>query len=133
MAAPLQYKVGCYSRLSREDGDKPESDSIINQQRFMEDFCTGRNDLAIVKHYSDDGYTGTNFQRPAFQEMLADIDRGVIDCVVVKDLSRFGRDYIEMVQTLSIPTTPWQQSRRLICVLRTGTWWKHSTPPVPTL
>ena len=96
MAAPLQYKVGCYSRLSREDGDKPESDSIINQQRFMEDFCTGRNDLAIVKHYSDDGYTGTNFQRPAFQEMLADIDRGAIDCVVVKDLSRFGRDYIEM-------------------------------------
>ncbi|MBQ3548761.1 MAG: hypothetical protein IJA33_02650 [Oscillospiraceae bacterium] len=53
MAAPLQYKVGCYSRLSREDGDKPESDSIINQQRFMEDFCAGRGDLAIVKHYSD--------------------------------------------------------------------------------
>ena len=96
MAAPRQYKAGSYTRLSREDGDKPESDSIINQQRFIDDFCAGRSDITIVCRYTDDGFTGTNFQRPGFQEMLSDIDQGNIDCVIVKDLSRFGRDYIEM-------------------------------------
>ena len=96
MPSPLTYLVGCYERLSREDGDKLESDSIINQQKFNEDFCLGRNELCIVKHYVDDGYTGTNFQRPGFRELVADIEAGRINCVVVKDLSRFGRDYIDM-------------------------------------
>ena len=90
------YLVGCYERLSREDGDKPESDSIINQHNINEDFCAGRKELSLVEHYSDDGYTGTNFNRPDFRRMIADIEAGKINCVVVKDLSRFGRDYIDM-------------------------------------
>ena len=90
------YLVGCYERLSREDGDKPESDSIANQHKFNEDFCASQKGLCIVKHYVDDGYTGTNFQRPGFRELIADIEAGRVNCVVVKDLSRFGRDYIDM-------------------------------------
>ena len=96
MPPPPKYLVGCYERLSREDGDKLESDSIINQHHFNEDFCAGQKELTIVKHYVDDGYTGTNFQRPGFRQLIADIEAGRINCVVVKDLSRFGRDYIDM-------------------------------------
>lgn len=90
------YAVAAYSRLSREDGDRMESDSIINQQRVIEDFCALHSELNIVEHYADDGYTGTNFERPGFQRMLADLKAGRINCVIVKDLSRFGRDYIDM-------------------------------------
>ena len=90
------YAVAAYSRLSREDGDRAESDSIINQQRVIEDYCVSHSELHIEKHYADDGYTGTNFDRPAFQQMLADLKVGKVNCVIVKDLSRFGRDYIDM-------------------------------------
>ena len=90
------YTVAAYSRLSREDGDRMESDSIINQQRVIEDYCASRGELHIAEHYADDGYTGTNFDRPAFQRMLADLKAGKVDCIIVKDLSRFGRDYIDM-------------------------------------
>lgn len=96
MPPPPKYLVGCYERLSREDGDKPESDSIANQHRFNEDFCAGQKDFCIVRHYVDDGCTGTNFRRPGFCELIADIEAGRVNCVVVKDLSRFGRDYIDM-------------------------------------
>lgn len=90
------YTVAAYSRLSREDGDRMESDSIINQQRVIEDYCASRGELHIAEHYADDGYTGTNFDRPAFQRMLADLKAGKVDCIIVKNLSRFGRDYIDM-------------------------------------
>lgn len=90
------YRVGEYARLSREDGDKLESDSIVNQQRIIEDFCRARPEFEIAGRYADDGWTGTNFERPQFKRMLADIEAGELDCVVVKDLSRFGRDYIDM-------------------------------------
>ena len=90
------YNVALYERLSREDGDRPESDSIVNQQRLLEDYCAHHPDFHIVGHYSDDGYTGTNFDRPAFRRLLSDIEAGTVTCVIVKDLSRFGRDYIDM-------------------------------------
>ena len=98
MAAQLKntYAAAAYARLSREDGDRAESDSIINQQRVIEDYCASRSELRIAEHYADDGYTGTNFDRPAFQRMLTDLQAGKVNCVVVKDLSRFGRDYIDM-------------------------------------
>ena len=89
-------KSALYERLSREDGDRLESDSIINQQRMLEDYCKHHPEFQVIDHYSDDGYTGTNFNRPAFKRMLADIESGKINCVIVKDLSRFGRDYIDM-------------------------------------
>ena len=84
-----------YCRLSREDGDRMESDSIGNQRKLREEYIENHPDLAATECYADDGYTGTNFQRPAFQRMLRDVESGRIRCVLVKDLSRFGRDYIE--------------------------------------
>ena len=69
-------KSALYERLSREDGDRLESDSIINQQRMLEDYCKHHPEFQTVDHYSDDGYTGTNFNRPAFKRMLADIESG---------------------------------------------------------
>jgi len=90
------YRAAAYCRLSREDGDKPESDSIVNQQRLIEDYCAQRPDLALAAVYADDGATGTNFDRPQFRRMLDAIEAGRLNCVVVKDLSRFGRDYIDM-------------------------------------
>ena len=84
-----------YCRLSREDGDRMESDSIGNQRKLLESYIENHPELVTAECYADDGYTGTNFQRPAFQRMLRDIESGRIRCVLVKDLSRFGRDYIE--------------------------------------
>ena len=90
------YDVALYERLSREDGDRLESDSIVNQQRLLEDYCERHPEFRIAGHYSDDGYTGTNFERPAFRCLLDDIEARKVNCVIVKDLSRFGRDYIDM-------------------------------------
>ena len=84
-----------YCRLSREDGDREESDSIGNQRSLLENFVSGHPELTVRACYIDDGYTGTHFRRPGFQRMIRDIEDGAIRCVVVKDLSRFGRDYIE--------------------------------------
>ncbi|MBR3562022.1 MAG: recombinase family protein [Oscillospiraceae bacterium] len=88
-------RTAAYCRLSREDGDKPESDSILHQQYIIEDYCSRHPGFRIVGVYADDGATGTNFNRDQFRRMLADIEAGKIDCVIVKDLSRFGRDYID--------------------------------------
>ena len=70
------WRAALYTRLSREDGDKPESDSIANQRALLEDFAARQPDLQIAGRYSDDGFTGTNFQRPDFQRMIADIEAG---------------------------------------------------------
>lgn len=90
------WNTAGYLRLSREDGDKTESDSIANQRNLLEQYLSAHPELDLVEFYQDDGYTGTNFDRPAFRRMEADIEAGKINCVLVKDLSRFGRDYIEM-------------------------------------
>jgi len=91
----LKGNVGVYLRLSRDDGDKLESDSIKNQRDLLFDFIDKHKGLIFVKEYVDDGYSGTNFNRPAFQSMVDDAKKGKINCIVVKDLSRFGRNYIE--------------------------------------
>ena len=93
-SAQAVWRAALYTRLSREDGDKPESDSIANQRALLERFAFMQPDLQVTGQYSDDGFTGTNFQRPGFRRMIADIEAGKINCVIVKDLSRFGRDYI---------------------------------------
>ena len=89
------YNACIYARLSRDDGDKLESDSIINQKALIRDFLSKHPEIHVVSEKTDDGYSGVNFDRPAFQEMMEDIRSGKINCVVVKDLSRFGRNYIE--------------------------------------
>lgn len=90
------WNTAGYLRLSREDGDKAESESIANQRKLLEQYIQTRPDLRLVDFYQDDGYTGTNFDRPSFRRMEQDIQRGRVNCVLVKDLSRFGRDYIEV-------------------------------------
>lgn len=95
------YAAAVYLRLSREDGDvcdesrKEESNSITNQKRLIHDFLKGREDIHVFKEYVDDGYTGSDFLRPSFQEMIKDMEAGKVNLIIVKDLSRFGREYIE--------------------------------------
>ena len=84
-----------YIRLSREDGDREESDSVLNQKKLLQSFISSREELEFREFYVDDGFTGTSFDRPAFRRMMRDIEKGNVGCVVVKDLSRFGRDYID--------------------------------------
>lgn len=84
-----------YVRLSREDGDREESNSVTGQKDLIRDFFARNPDLREYGMKVDDGFTGSNFQRPAFQEMIADVKAGKINCIVVKDLSRFGRDHLE--------------------------------------
>jgi DNA invertase Pin-like site-specific DNA recombinase len=99
MSEITQYNAAIYVRLSKEDEDsaecrKAESDSITNQKQLILDFLQDKTEINIVSVRVDDGYTGTNYDRPAFQLMMDDIKAGVVNCVVVKDLSRFGREYI---------------------------------------
>ena len=91
------WRVGAYLRLSVDDGDdKIESNSITNQRKLINQYCKSKDDLAILNYYEDDGFTGTDFNRPGFKELLSDIKENNINCVIVKDLSRFGRNYIEV-------------------------------------
>lgn len=90
------YYAAEYVRISREDGDKLESDSIESQRILINQYAENHKEIKIVEEYKDDGYTGTNFERPGFKKMIKDIESGLINCVIVKDLSRFGRDYIDV-------------------------------------
>ena len=83
-----------YCRISLDDGGDNESMSISNQKSMLRDFAE-KNGMFRYEYYVDDGYTGRNFNRPAFQRMIADIEAGKVGCVVTKDLSRLGRNYIE--------------------------------------
>lgn len=98
----LMYQVAIYLRLSKDDGDfsfsgtgKTESNSIHNQRELLMAYLKKHPEMELYDEYKDDGYTGTNFDRPAFKRMLEDIRHGKVNCVIVKDLSRFGRDYID--------------------------------------
>lgn len=85
-----------YLRLSSEDGDKEESNSISNQRELIESYVSSHREINLAGEYVDDGYTGTNFDRPGFKRMIRDAQNGRINCIIVKDLSRLGRDYIGM-------------------------------------
>ena len=90
-----QTVTALYCRLSMEDGRENESMSIANQKAMLKDYAE-KNGFPVYEYYIDDGYTGRNFNRPAFQRMLADIESGKVKCVITKDLSRLGRNYIEV-------------------------------------
>lgn len=103
-----------YGRLSVEDGDNIESNSIGNQRKIAEHFVAGRGDIEIAEYYFDHGYSGMNYDRPDFKRMMEDIERGWINCIIVKDISRFGRHFImtsEYVERI-LPS----MGVRLICI-----------------
>ena len=90
------YRTAIYCRLSREDGDKIESNSIVSQRAICEDYIARHDDLEIVcEPFIDDGYSGVSFNRPNFKKLEDATRKGAIDCIVVKDLSRFSRNYYE--------------------------------------
>lgn len=105
MKAKEFYNVAIYLRLSRDDisagggkdidGSKTESNSISSQRDMIRGFIRKQDDMEIYDIYVDDGYSGANFDRPEFKRMMKDMEAGNVDCVIVKDLSRLGRDYIE--------------------------------------
>lgn len=89
------YKAAKYIRLSYTDDKSNESDSVGNQRKLIEEFASHHPEIELVSERVDDGYSGVIFDRPAFKEMMDDIMEGKINCVIVKDLSRLGREYIE--------------------------------------
>ena len=101
MSRTKKYVAGLYCRLSKDDGNSVESMSIWSQKVMLKQFAES-NSIAIYDYYVDDGYSGTNFERPSFKKMITDIENGKINCVITKDLSRLGRNclqsgaYIEM-------------------------------------
>lgn len=94
------YKTGGYVRLSVEDSGKPGADTIEAQRELVGSYIESQEDMQFVDLYCDNGRTGTNFQRPEFERLMDDVRAGKVDCIVVKDLSRFGRNYKETGQYL---------------------------------
>ena len=92
MIGNSNFRVGIYIRLSRDDGNI-ESDSIISQRSLLNQYIK-ENNYNLIDEYVDDGFTGTNFERPSFKKMIKDIESGRINMIITKDMSRLGRDYI---------------------------------------
>ena len=95
-----RYRTALYLRLSREDGDKTESDSIANQRTLLEAYAIDHPELCIVDEFVDDGYSGSNFDRPEFEQLLKALQEWKVNCIVVKDFSRLGRNFVETGQYL---------------------------------
>lgn len=92
----MTYKVAAYLRLSKEEySNEKESNSITNQKLIIDNYLKEHREYKLVDYYIDDCYLGTNFDRPEFQRMLEDIKNKKIDVILIKDLSRLGRNYIE--------------------------------------
>lgn len=89
-----EYKAALYIRLSKEDDSELESQSITNQRSMLLSFAD-KNNIEVFNIYVDDGWSGTDFDRPGFRRMIADIEKKKVNMVVTKDLSRLGRDYIQ--------------------------------------
>lgn len=89
-----EYKAAIYIRLSKEDGDREESESVTNQRKILKAYAK-ENKYNVYDEYVDDGFTGTNFNRPEFKRMIKDIENKKVNMVITKSLSRLGRDYIE--------------------------------------
>lgn len=83
-----------YERLSRDDDLQGDSNSIVNQKAYLSSYVADHG-FTNCRHYTDDGYSGGNFERPGWKQLIADIDAGLVGVVIAKDLSRIGRDYIQ--------------------------------------
>ena len=90
-----------YLRLSRDDDNRGESESIQNQRALLREYAA-RQGFSVIDEYADDGWSGTSFDRPRFQDMLRDMEQHRFDIVLVKDLSRLGRDYIQTGRYLEL-------------------------------
>lgn len=89
------YRAFAYYRLSKEDGDKAESESIANQRKLVHSFLEAHPDITLINEYWDDGLSGTNYNRPGFQELFRQLEQKNANCVIVKDMSRLGREYVQ--------------------------------------
>ena len=101
-----------YERLSRDDELEGESNSIVNQKKILEEYAS-KNNLTNIIHFTDDGISGTQFDRPGFMEMMNGVTTGNIGCIIVKDMSRLGRDYLKVGQCMEILR---QKGVRLIAI-----------------
>ena len=101
-----------YERLSRDDELQGESNSIVNQKKILEE-CASKNILSNIIHFTDDGISGTQFDRPGFMAMMNGVNQGNIGCIIVKDMSRLGRDYLKVGQCMEILR---QKGIRLIAI-----------------
>ena len=96
MAKKEEIKItALYERLSRDDEQAGESNSIQNQKKYLEEYARQKG-LRNIRHFYDDGYSGTNFNRPGFAALLEEIEAGHVEVLIVKDLSRFGRNYLQV-------------------------------------
>lgn len=91
-----KWYVGIYVRRSFDDNEDNESNTIVNQKEMLSSFVDGNKDMIVFDYYTDDGYTGTNFNRPGFKKMFNDVINGNVNAILVKDLSRLGRNYLEV-------------------------------------
>lgn len=101
-----------YERLSRDDELEGESNSIVNQKKILEEYAS-KNNLTNIIHFTDDGISGTQFDRPGFMAMMNGVNTGNIGCIIVKDMSRLGRDYLKVGQCMEILR---QKGVRLIAI-----------------
>ena len=92
-----KWNTAAYVRLSSDDGDNAESDSITNQRELINYFLKNESNFKIIDYYVDDGYSGTSFNRPAFKRMIEDVNNNCINAIYVKDLSRISRNVIDLL------------------------------------
>ena len=95
ICVPVSLKAALYVRLSAEDNGKVGRDSIENQLELLQNFAEQTEQMQIVGVYIDNGQTGTDFERPEWERLMEDVKKQRVSCVIVKDLSRFARNYLE--------------------------------------
>ena len=103
MRKHILFNVAEYIRLSREDGDKAESDSIGNQRKLITDYLKDKDDFVLYDTYIDDGFTGTNFKRPSFKRMIADIEAGKVNCVITLTQENIWNAISRIMRCVSFP------------------------------
>ena len=93
---PKEPKItALYERLSRDDDLAGESNSITNQKKYLEDYAQ-KNGFKNIRHFTDDGFSGVNFNRPGFQSLMKEVEAGNVETLIVKDMSRLGRNYLQV-------------------------------------
>jgi len=95
LAKPIKGITALYERLSREDGEDGVSNSIANQKALLEEYAK-KNGFTNIRHFADDGWSGTNFDRPAWKELIAEVKAGNVENLILKDMTRFGRDHVQV-------------------------------------